>query len=203
MSCDTEVMILFENEKLDSRVKYTRQWTFEALVRLMEHKPYQEIKITNIISKAGISRATFYRNFTNKDDIVLFQVQRFFSEFHEEMLPIYQKNDKLDVIYLIQAFFKRMEEHGKLIDTVIRANLEYSMVDGMLDIIYYHKERFYELIKVNTKMEEYTIEIVASSLWTLISKWHRNGKEESPRQLSSIYLNTFKSVYKALFESKK
>ena len=62
---------MYQNEKVDMRVKYTREWTFEALYRLLETKKYENIKISEIINKAGISRATFYRNFSTKDDMKL------------------------------------------------------------------------------------------------------------------------------------
>ncbi len=44
---------------------------YQALVKLMEDKPYQEITITDITKKAGVSRMAYYRNFSEKDDILL------------------------------------------------------------------------------------------------------------------------------------
>jgi len=193
---------MFDIEKIDMRIKYTREWTFEALSKLLEHKNYYEINITEIIEKAGISRATFYRNFKSKDDIVLLKVQMFFQEFYRDLLDFYRKVGTVDEQYLIQLFFKRIDEQEKVIDTVIQTNLEYTMVDGILEIIKYHKDRFYELIKTNKKTEDYTMDIVASSTWTLLSRWHKSGKEETPPQLAKIYLSAFRSIYIALFEDR-
>lgn len=193
---------MFNNEKLDMRVKYTREWTFEALSKLLEHKTFHDIKISEIIDKAGISRATFYRNFSNKEDIVKHKVQMLFQEFHNDLLDQYMEQGLLDETLLIQLFFKRIDEQEKVIDTVIQTNLEYTMVDGILAIIQFHKERFYELVKTNKKTEDYTMDIVASSAWTLLSRWHRSGKEESPQELSNIYLSAFRSVYIAIFEDR-
>ena len=47
---------MFEKEKVDARIKYTREWTFEALHKLLEIKPFTDIKISEIIDKAGISQ---------------------------------------------------------------------------------------------------------------------------------------------------
>jgi len=194
---------MFDIEKIDMRIKYTREWTFEALSKLLEHKNYYEINITEIIEKAGISRATFYRNFKSKDDIVLLKVHMFFQDFHQDLLDFYRKVGTVDEQYLIQTFFKRIDEQEKVIDTVIQTNLEYTMVDGILEIIKYHKERFYELVKTNKRTEDYTMDIVASSTWTLLSRWHKSGKEETPQQLALIYLSAFKSIYIALFENRE
>jgi len=194
---------MFDIEKIDMRIKYTREWTFEALSKLLEHKNYYEINITEIIEKAGISRATFYRNFKSKDDIVLLKVHMFFQDFHQDLLDFYRKVGTVDEQYLIQTFFKRIDEQEKVIDTVIQTNLEYTMVDGILEIIKYHKDRFYELVKTNKRTEDYTMDIVASSTWTLLSRWHKSGKEETPQQLALIYLSAFKSIYIALFEDRE
>jgi len=194
---------MFDIEKIDMRIKYTREWTFEALSKLLEHKNYYEINITEIIEKAGISRATFYRNFKSKDDIVLLKVQMFFQEFYQDLLDFYRKVGTVDEQYLIQTFFKRIDEQEKVIDTVIQTNLEYTMKDGILEIIKYHKDRFYELVKTNKRTEDYTMDIVASSTWTLLSRWHKSGKEETPPQLAKIYLGAFRSIYIALFEDRK
>ncbi|QMS84358.1 TetR/AcrR family transcriptional regulator [Candidatus Xianfuyuplasma coldseepsis] len=193
---------MLHNEKIDMRVKYTREWTFEALSKLLEHTPYNQIKISEIIAKAGISRATFYRNFKNKDDIVIIKVRMMFQEFHQDLVDAFDDPATTDEIYLIQAFFKKIDEEEKVIDTVIKTNLEYTMVEGIVQIIEYYKERFYQLLKTNKKTEDYIIDIMASSTWTLLSRWHRSGKEESATQLVRIYLSAFRSVYIALFEDR-
>ena len=193
---------MFENEKVDMRIKYTREWTFEALHKLLEIKKFSDIKISEIIDKAGISRATFYRNFSSKEDIVKIKIKGMFNDFHKTMLHFYAVNQPQDETYLIAEFFKRIDEEEKLIDTVVKSNLEYLMIEGILNIIEYYKDRFYELVKTNKKTEEYTMDIVASSCWTLLSRWHKSGKEESPARLAKIYLGAFRSVYIALFDDR-
>lgn len=195
-------MVLFDNEKLDMRIKYTREWTFEALSKLLEHKPYHEITISEIIERAGISRATFYRNFNSKDDVVRLKVQMFFHQFHQDILGVYKQTGEVDEQLLIFAFFKQVDEQEQVIDTVIQTNLEYTMVEGILSIINYHKDRFYELVQTNKRTEDYTMDIVASSCWTLLSRWHKSGKEESPKKLARIYLSAFRSIYIAIFEDR-
>jgi AcrR family transcriptional regulator len=58
------------------QVKRTRSWIFEALMTLMDEKPYNKISVSDIVEKAGIARQTFYRSYNNKDDVIL----QFFDE---------------------------------------------------------------------------------------------------------------------------
>lgn len=193
---------MFNIEKLDMRVKYTREWTFEALYKLLETNEYSKIKISDIIVKSGISRATFYRNFSTKDDIVKLKVKTLFELLYMDISNYYKHADHTDERYLIQSFFKLVHEKEKVITTVIKSNLEYLMVEGILNIINMQKDKFYKIINADVKTEKYTMEIVASSAWTLLSRWIKNGKEESAEELVEIYLSTFKSVYIALFGDK-
>lgn len=191
---------MFYNEKVDVRIKYTRMWTFEALVKLLELKDFKKIKISEIIDKAGISRATFYRNFSTKDDIVKIRVQTMFASFYEELVSKYKIDGVQDEQVLVSTFFKKVDEEEKVIETVIKSNLEYLMIEGISEVIYYYKDQFYKRIKTSKITEEYTMDIVASSAWTLLSRWHKTGKKESASKLSQIYFGAFRSVYIALFE---
>lgn len=55
----------------------------------LNKKNYENITITDIAERAGVTRITFYRNFNTKDDIVKQYVQNIFNE--------YKWNDKLDM----------------------------------------------------------------------------------------------------------
>ena len=52
------------------QVQRTRMWIFEALMLLLDEKPYDKIGVSDITTRAGIARQTFYRNYNGKDDIV-------------------------------------------------------------------------------------------------------------------------------------
>ncbi len=47
----------------------------EALMHLIEEKPYQEITISELCKTAGISRQTFYSLFTSRDNVVIYTLQ--------------------------------------------------------------------------------------------------------------------------------
>ncbi len=55
---------------------------YTALTQLMQTKPYEEITISEITRRAGVSRMAYYRNYKEKDDIILkrFQKQILFIE---------------------------------------------------------------------------------------------------------------------------
>jgi AcrR family transcriptional regulator len=57
--------------KPNRQVERTRSWIFDAVMILMDEKPYNKITVSDICEKAGIARPTFYYNFDDKDDVIL------------------------------------------------------------------------------------------------------------------------------------
>ncbi len=47
---------------------HTQQQIEEALFSLLQKKPYTEISIAEITRKAHVSRTSFYRNYSQKND---------------------------------------------------------------------------------------------------------------------------------------
>lgn len=50
--------------------KFTRECITTAIVKLMKVKDYAKITVTDICEKAGVSRAGFYRNYKDKEDVM-------------------------------------------------------------------------------------------------------------------------------------
>ncbi|MCF7926772.1 MAG: TetR/AcrR family transcriptional regulator [Candidatus Izimaplasma sp.] len=193
---------MYTKQNVDKRIQNTRRWTFEALSMLMEKKDFDAISVTELIEKAGISRATFYRNYTDKKEVITIKVTEFFNSFYDEMTTYYKKRRPLDERVLVYAFFTRIDKEEKIINTIIKADLEKLMIDGLLEIINYYHRKFYKLIKNIDSNETYIFQIIASSVWYLVANWHKEGKKESPKELARIYLYSIRSIYKALFEKR-
>lgn len=194
---------MFDNEHLDQRIQHTILWTYEALDALLKKKEFVDITVSEIIEKAGVSRATFYRHFKSKEDIVRVSTSLFFASFHRKIESFYRHLLEEDEIFMIQQFFKQIGEQSALVNMVIKANLEGLMIEGIRGIIHTQKEQFYSLIPRNPKTEDYTIDLVALSAWGLIARWMKNGQKETTKELSKIYIESFKQIYIALFEGKE
>jgi len=61
------------------QVQRTKSWIFDALMLLMDEKPYDKITVSDIADKAGVARPTFYRNFDDKDEVILEYLNNSFS----------------------------------------------------------------------------------------------------------------------------
>lgn len=68
----------------DLRVRRTRLHLRDALMSLMQEKPYETISVTEITERAMVNRATFYRHYEDKSDLF----ERGISEMLEEVRSI-------------------------------------------------------------------------------------------------------------------
>ena len=57
-------------ENLDLRQRKTRRQLTQALVELMEERPFQELSVTDICRRAMVHRTTFYAHFTDKQELL-------------------------------------------------------------------------------------------------------------------------------------
>ena len=60
---------------------FNRQCISEALIRLMETKAYDDITVTEICRMAGVSRMTYYRNYSSKREIFSDYMKMIVDEF--------------------------------------------------------------------------------------------------------------------------
>ena len=57
----------------------------DTLFSLMAEKSLTDIPITELVSKAGVARASFYRNYSSREDVITTLIRDILDEFREEI----------------------------------------------------------------------------------------------------------------------
>ncbi len=70
----------FPEEKLDPRVKRTRQLLEQAFLDVVSQKGFQSVSVQDITGKAGVNRATFYAHFPDKYALLDYSVRQGFRQ---------------------------------------------------------------------------------------------------------------------------
>lgn len=79
----------FPEEKLDPRVRRTRQLLEQAFLDVVAKKGFQSISVQDITENAGVNRATFYAHFPDKYALLDYSVrQGFRQELEKRMLNV-------------------------------------------------------------------------------------------------------------------
>jgi AcrR family transcriptional regulator len=63
--------------RMDRRARRTRDALGDALIDLMQERPFKSIKVQDVLVRAGVGRSTFYTHYCGKDDLFLSDVEDF------------------------------------------------------------------------------------------------------------------------------
>jgi len=156
------------------QVQRTCSWIFEALLLLMDEKLYDKITVSDIIEKAGIARQTFYRNFKDKDEVV---VRYFTGIFNSELLSVENINEENKHENIILTFnIKYMINHRSNINKLLTiAGIEDLFTDSFKE---WHKTLFSQkknkLNKESQLAYWYKIHYQITGIIIVVMDWFKN-----------------------------
>jgi len=103
----------------NKQVQRTKSWIFDSLMLLMDEKPYDGITVSDIADKAGVARPTFYRNFDDKDEVVLQYLNNSFGTDNDE------KQNNIVLLFDHKYLIKHQKNLKKILSTASIENRIY------------------------------------------------------------------------------
>ena len=135
---------LSDCEPQDPRQKRTRRLLQDALRKLLQEKPFEEILVQDITDAATVNRATFYDHYTDKFTLFKAMVA---ADFHELLK---ERNIRFDgtcpaaieaVVLAVCEYLKKIHRNkkqcasngsfGPLLDSAITSAIRILVVDGL------------------------------------------------------------------------
>jgi len=157
----------------------TRECIESALILLMEEKTFQEISITDITKKAGVSRNAYYRNYNSKEDILskyLQNIIKHMSEVLKKYNPLTQTKDAW--IELLQV----TENFAPQYKLILNAGYGESL-----------KNEFQHEMNHNISSDDYALYYSncywAGAICNILSEWIKNDRNVSVQEMAEIGCN--------------
>ena len=72
------------DQKVDRRVRRTRELLRSALISMTLEKGYDRVTVQDIIDRADVGRSTFYAHFRDKEDLLTFGLEELRGAFHPD-----------------------------------------------------------------------------------------------------------------------
>lgn len=168
-------------ERKDERVRRTRTRIGAAFIDLLHRRAYGDIRVSQIVKKAGVGRPTFYAHYATKDDLLR-------SQFERMVAPLIRATSggatRIDATLFLahvgsaQHFYRAfMGPNGGTAPRVLRDCLE---------------TRVRELLALDSAphpglKHSVTIRFIASSLLSVVECWIEQGTRETPEQVQDIF----------------
>jgi len=113
-------------EKVDRRVRRTKKSLEDALIALTLEKEYDEITIQEITERADVGYRTFFRHYSDKDELLKDVLDTTMMELRELMTPpspeiLVDPNFKAAVFKEGVILFRHVQEHCDLYRVLLRS----------------------------------------------------------------------------------
>lgn len=172
---------MYTKNKGNSISDQSKLWMENALLKLMHTENYHEITIQEITDNAGLSRRTFYRNYSSKDEIIAGRFYKIWSEY--EMLV--RQQEDLALPSIAKIFFTVMKKHYEFISLVNRHHLLpilLSKVDELLPSLF--NEMKGSKMPFSKENIQYALTFSTGGFMHIIVLWLNDNAEKSPEEMS-------------------
>ena len=182
---------MYTKSKMPNRqVERTHSWVYEAIMHLLNDKPYNKITVTDIIEKAGIARRTFYRNFKDKDEAIInYFAQIFSSEFFTvESIGGKDNRENILLIFNIKYMIKNSSNLKKLMSAIEIESLFIDKFNEWQDMLIKQGIK-----KLNSKMQlvyKFKIYYQITGILRMIMYWFKSDMPMPTNDLTKL-LNHF------------
>ena len=105
----------------------------EALFKLMEKKDFEKISVGEIAEVAGVHRATFYRHFTSKEDVVVQYLSNLLTSSQDQALL------KINFKAYILPVFQTLYDHKREMLCIHHAHLSSLLSHVLEDYFDFHE----------------------------------------------------------------
>ena len=160
--------------------EFLKECMADALLFLMREKPFAKITADEICLRAGVGRATWFRQFSSKEAALAYKMQVLWVRWLEN-------NDiELSHGFLLDnpcAFFRFFYENQSLFEAVYSAGVQHVVI-----------ECFQELLVGQVKPlggTDYADRFVVFGLIGVIDLWFRSGFQDSLDQMSTLAKDAF------------
>lgn len=148
----------------------------QSIFLLMDEKPFSEITITEIIQRAGVARASFYRNFSYKEEAISYYLI-------EKMKQFKLQNKQSGIkIYHYEAILNTMQfvvKYKKELRSLFNAGLSQILLESINSYLF----EVYP-IQSDNEAEKYILYSYGGSLFNIIYHWVSSGLHESAEEIA-------------------
>lgn len=165
--------------KTKDRNRMARERIVAALTELMSERDYVSITITEITQRAGVSRMTYYRNYSSKEDIL----RKFMTDVGEKIHAKIVAQDLYKDPYLYYlTLFETLGQYAALVNAALNAGLDGLIRDCIsrnMDLTYLGSDEY-------PGAQKYLLRYHAGAFFHVLIEWTRTGMVEPCEEMARL-----------------
>lgn len=162
-----------------------------AILQLLKEMPFEQITVKAITDKAKLSRRTFYRNFSNKTEIIDELILGIWQDYLDEI----KKKPDYKLYNVVYTFFNVVVKHQEMLEILHNQGLLISALNKV-------NEHLPLVLKVQIRNEttlsnsdaSYLAAFIGGGMISLVIEWFDQGAQEAPAAIAAN-MGNLKYIY--------
>lgn len=158
----------------EERNSYVKKQITSTFINLLKQRDFADITISQITGTANVSRNSFYRNYTTKEDIILQYLRSLMREW--------------EVSFAQTGSDSNAERYGSLF-AHLKENGDFFMLLKKQNLIHLFLTTFIELYGAKPEQDNtwaYVVSFIAYGTYGWIEEWIARGMQESAETMSAL-----------------
>lgn len=167
---------IIENERVRKSIE-------EALFLLLEDKIFSKITVSDIIRISGVARASFYRNFESKEEVI----ESYMSHQRTEIAKMIQFTESVSDIFNEEKLIIALNHYLSQKNTLL---LLYD--NGFGTFILENMNHFAEISigdMPQKSIKRYKLYFLSGAMFNTTIQWLKSGAREDPEQMAKSFVN--------------
>lgn len=158
--------------------RLTREALEISLMQLLEKKELAKITISELVHRAGVSRAAFYRNYNSKEQML----EEIFGKTVQKIMDkLGQFNLRTELYQVWIILFKEAKKEARLISLAVDYNLEKYLTQAVFNFLEKRQQS-------KREASSYIHSFWSSALVSVLSKWIKDGMQVPAEKIASLGL---------------
>lgn len=167
--------------------KKSQTLLFLALYNLLQKKDYEDISIKELCEKANVSRMSFYRSFSSKDDVLIGYCDEAFEQFFTGFLKV-ENPSGYDLILAILNFWHKNKRQIKTLQKAHKIDLLMPQFSSYTKYILSKLDKT-ELQYI--KKNPLTVPVISSAAFAILIYWLQSDFRYSPIEMANYILHLY------------
>lgn len=157
-----------ERNPRDSRLRYTKECLYSSFLAFLDEKPVSDITVVEVCERAGVSRKTFYKYYSDPFALLRSMQDDLFEDYRDRLV-----GKPADISAIMPTLIRFVDDNRVLVKAAFENRGEGNFVDRVLDDLFATYRGAWE--QANPDLSESDVEFLfffaVSGLFGIVQHW--------------------------------
>lgn len=165
---------------------YVKNQLTITLLNMLKTTSINDISISNLCSNAQIGRASFYRNFNSKEDVIKAYANELIKQWGHE----FETNPDSSIVNVFCSLFNHYKRNSDFYTLLCKQNMTDLILDSIINKI--------GLTPELDNKEAYEKAYLAYGIYGWVIEWIKRGMKESAEEINETFYSKLIQIYPQL-----